>query len=62
MPTDSLEAYDLALRAGTQLRRTTRESNAEARRLFAKAVELDPGFAGAYAGWAGFTCRVGSFY
>ena len=54
VPTGNAEAYDLALRARDVLRRTTRESNAEARRLFMQASDLDPGFAGAYVGlgWA----------
>jgi adenylate cyclase len=54
VPTSNPEAYDLALRGRDVLRRTTREANAEARRLFVKAQELDPEFAGAYLGlgWA----------
>jgi adenylate cyclase len=54
VPTANPEAYDLALRGRDILRRTTREANAEARRLFVKAQELDPMFAGAYLGlgWA----------
>lgn len=53
-PTGNPEAYDLALRGRTVLKRTTRETNAEARQLFVKAVDLDPEFAGAYVGlgWA----------
>jgi adenylate cyclase len=52
--TGSLEAYDLVLRGMEYQRRTTREANAEARRLFAKAVELDPEYADAYEalGWS----------
>jgi adenylate cyclase len=52
-PTGNLEAYDLVLRGMEYERRTTREANAEARRLFARAVELDPDYGGAYAalGW-----------
>jgi adenylate cyclase len=48
------EAYDLVLRGWEVMRRTTPESNAEARRLFARALELDPAFAKAAAGlgWA----------
>jgi adenylate cyclase len=44
------EAYDLVLRANEQRKRTTREANAEARRLFARALDLDPEYASAYAG------------
>lgn len=45
-PTDRLDAYDYYLRgvAGLTIRRA-----AEARKLFLKAVELDPGFAVCYA-------------
>jgi adenylate cyclase len=54
VPTDNPEAYDFALQGRKELRRTTRESNAEARRLFVKALDLDPGFARASVGlgWA----------
>ena len=53
-PTGIVEAYDLVLRGLDERWRTTREGNAESRRLFAKAVELDPTYASAYAGlgWA----------
>jgi adenylate cyclase len=51
-PTGVLEAYDLVLR-GTEARyRTTREANAEARRLFVQALDLDPNYARAYLGLA----------
>ena len=49
-PTGVLEAYDLGLRGKEARYRTTREGNAEARRLFVKALDLDPGYALAYAG------------
>jgi adenylate cyclase len=48
-PTGVLEAYDLVLRGHEERLRTTREGNAEARRLFTKAIELDPQYAAAYA-------------
>ena len=53
-PTGNLEAYDLVLRGMEYQRRTTKEANAEARRLFARAIELDPGYGGAYEalGWS----------
>jgi adenylate cyclase len=53
-PTGVLEAYDLVLRGAKERKRTTRESNAEARRLFVRALDLDPNYAAAYAG-LGFT-------
>ena len=49
-PTGVLEAYDLVLRGSEERKRTTRESNAEARRLFVKALDLDPEYAAAYTG------------
>jgi adenylate cyclase len=49
-PTGVLEAYDLVLRGNEQRKRATREGNAEARRLFVQALDLDPEYASAYAG------------
>ena len=49
-PTGVLEAYDLVLRGHEERKRATREGNAEARRLFVKALDLDPEYASAYAG------------
>lgn len=49
-PTGIPEAYDLVLRGHEARRRTTREGNAEARRLFVKALDLDPEYAAAFAG------------
>jgi adenylate cyclase len=49
-PTGVLEAYELVLRGHEERKRTTREGNAEARRLFVKALDLDPGYAAAYLG------------
>jgi adenylate cyclase len=49
-PTDDLEAYDLVLRGEDERRRTTREANLEARRLFVRALDLDPDYAKAYLG------------
>jgi adenylate cyclase len=53
-PTADLEAYDLVLRGQDERKRTTREANMQARRLFVKALDLDPDYAQAYAGlsWA----------
>ena len=50
--TEVLEAYDLVLRGAEERYRTTRESNAEARRLFVRALDLDPNYARAYLGLA----------
>jgi adenylate cyclase len=44
---ENLTAYDFFLRALPQLDPSTREGLAEALRLFYRALELDPGFAGA---------------
>jgi hypothetical protein len=54
VPTGNLDAYDLVLRGQDERRRTTREGNAEARRRFVKAPDLDPEYARAYVelGWA----------
>ncbi len=52
VPTGSLEAYDLVLRGHEERKRTTREGNADARRLFVRALDLDPGYASAYLGLA----------
>ncbi|UCH40441.1 MAG: tetratricopeptide repeat protein [Gammaproteobacteria bacterium] len=46
--TDSLEAYDLYLRGKTYLK-GTRKAHLEARKLFDKAIKLDPGFSAAHA-------------
>src|SRR3989441_11976 len=53
-PTRNLEAYDYVLRGMEYQRRTTKEANAEARKMFGRAVELDPDYAMAYAalGWS----------
>jgi len=48
-PTESLDAYDYYLRGMAALYQfTSREANAEALRLFKRAIELDPDFASAY--------------
>ena len=46
--TESIPAYETFLRGTEQFFRYARESNREARKLFTKAVELDPKFARAY--------------
>ncbi len=47
-PTESLEAYDLSLRAVTAYNAFTRAGNAQAISLLERAMALDPGFALAY--------------
>jgi adenylate cyclase len=51
-PTESLEAYDYVLRARPALLHPTRANVAEARTLLKRAIELDPGYAAAYAALA----------
>lgn len=46
--TNNLEAYDYFLRGRDQVR-ATNETNAQAQEMFERAIELDPGFAAAYA-------------
>ncbi len=46
--TENLEAYDYFLRGRDQVR-ATNVTNAQAREMFERAIELDPGFAAAYA-------------
>jgi len=52
-PTENLDAYDYYLRGLASAGRWTRDANAEALRLFCKAVELDHGLACGYgmAAW-----------
>jgi adenylate cyclase len=51
-PTDNVEAYTYYLRGRDFLHRTSKRYLELARRMFAKAVELDPNYARAYAGLA----------
>jgi TolB-like protein/cytochrome c-type biogenesis protein CcmH/NrfG len=51
-PTESLEAYDLVLRARPAFQRPTRANNVEARALLRRAIQLDPNYAAAYAALA----------
>ena len=48
-PPESLVAYDYVLRGLEQLNLEGEEHNSEARRLFEKAVELDPQYAVGHA-------------
>ena len=49
-PANDLEAYDLVLRGREMFSRATRVSQAEARGLFERAIELDPQYAPGYVG------------
>jgi adenylate cyclase len=49
-PPSSLEAYDLVLRGRDLYSRVNRTANSQARALFKRAIELDPGYAPAYIG------------
>ena len=49
-PPDNLEAYDLVLRGRDLLSNVKRSDNAQARTLFERAIELDPGYAPAHVG------------
>jgi adenylate cyclase len=53
-PTNNLEAYDYCLRgwesAFRAMSETKKEANAQARQMFEQALELDPQYAGVYAG------------
>ncbi len=51
-PTDNIEAYTYYLRGRQFLHRHSKSYYQLARRMFTKAVELDPGYARAYAGIA----------
>ena len=48
--TDNLEAYEYTLRGRALLARQSRSENFEARKLFRRAIELDPNYATAYSG------------
>jgi adenylate cyclase len=48
-PTESLDAYDYYLRGMSAFHKWTREANNEALAMFYKAIDLDPGYAVAYA-------------
>ncbi len=50
--TENLEAYDCVLRGRELWERFTPEDNREARRLYERAIELDPDYARAYASLA----------
>ena len=60
---DSMEAYDYVMRALPQVWALTREAGLEALRLTQRAIELDPGYALAYAlgSWCHFWQFVNSW-
>jgi adenylate cyclase len=60
-PPDSMRAYDYWVRGKKCLDLWTPEANAEARRLFTKAIESDAEYARGYAGLA-FTYEWAAFY
>lgn len=51
-PPESLEAYDLVLRARERIARLARGANREARSLLARAIDMAPGYADAHAALA----------
>ena len=57
-PTDNVEAYTHYLRGRQFLHTATKSSLTLGRRMFARAVELDPRFARAYAGMANCDSRL----
>jgi len=60
--TDSFEAYDLFLKGRHQESSFTRQGNAAAIRFYREAIEVDPGYANAYARLANmydFSVRLG---
>src|SRR5712692_1307237 len=56
-PTNNLDAYEHFLRGLECFWRRTQEANAQARQMFARAIELDPNFAAAHA-WLGRACMI----
>jgi TolB-like protein/class 3 adenylate cyclase/Flp pilus assembly protein TadD len=64
-PTNNMEAYDFYLRGLESAFRAyyerKKEANAQARQMLEKAIELDPQYAGAYAG-LGFSYFLDWFY
>jgi len=49
IPTESLTAYDLVLKGHSYMSRVTKENTANARKMYERAIELDPDYADAYA-------------
>ena len=61
-PTANVEAYTYYLKARQFFHNWTRNSTQLARRMFAKAVEIDPLYAKAYAGLANCDYRLDGWY
>ena len=61
-PTANIEAYTYYLKGRQFFHNWTRNSTALARRMFAKAVEIDPLYAKAYAGLANCDARLDGWY
>lgn len=61
-PTDNIEAYTLYLRGREFFHNLTKWFVQLARQMFVKAVEIDPGFARAYAGIANCDARLAGSY
>ncbi len=61
-PTENIEAYTLYLRGREHFHARTKASLTRARSLFARAVELDPNYARAYAGIADCDSMLYGYY
>jgi adenylate cyclase len=61
-PTENVEAYTYYLKGRQYFHNTTKTFLTLARRMFAKAVELDPNYARAYAGIANCDARLEGWY
>jgi non-specific serine/threonine protein kinase len=61
-PTTNIEAYDYYLRGRQHLHQFSRKALERARRLFIRAYELDPDYAGAYAGVAGCCALLFTYF
>jgi adenylate cyclase len=62
VPTENVEAYDYYLLGRQFFRRHSRANYHVAKRMFQKAIELDPGYARAYAGVADCESFLFNFY
>ncbi len=61
-PTDNVEAYDYYLRGRQYFHQTRKKSLQYARQMFARAIEVDPDFALAYAGIADCSSLLHMYY
>jgi adenylate cyclase len=62
IPTEDIEAYQFYLRGREFFNRHTKTSYDSARKMFSKAIELDPNYARAYAGIADCNTWLYEFY